>query len=106
MTGEKQASLPLSEANWSLKIDGEVAESVVLSFADLCALPQDTLCADIHCVTSWSQLGMGFRGIRFSTLLNKGVVQPSSETQFVRFTTYSAQNHDTSLPLDLTMANN
>ena len=102
VTGESQSAPSLTEDGWSLTIHGEVEQDITLSFSDLLALPQETLHTDIHCVTSWSQLGMAFAGVRFSTLVEQ-LVKPAPGAQFVRFLAYSDRNHDTSLPLDVAL---
>ena len=99
VTGESRASQELSIHNWRLEITGAVEQSRTLDFAELLALPQETLARDIHCVTGWSRLGLTFEGVPFQALLSLVRVQPTG--RFVRFTAYSDRRHDTSLPLDL-----
>src|SRR5512133_4204343 len=53
---------------WKLTIDGAVESPVTLRWQDLLALPQTDEQADFHCVTGWSILDVGFRGVRFETL--------------------------------------
>jgi DMSO/TMAO reductase YedYZ molybdopterin-dependent catalytic subunit len=55
----------LNPSNWSIQLHGEVDRPTTLSFADLLRLPQQDQAADIHCVTSWSRLGMRWRGVPF-----------------------------------------
>ncbi|MCH1507048.1 MAG: molybdopterin-dependent oxidoreductase, partial [Verrucomicrobiales bacterium] len=43
VTGEKRAVPSITQDRWSLTIHGEVNQAVTLSFADLLALPQETL---------------------------------------------------------------
>ncbi|NCF93797.1 MAG: molybdopterin-dependent oxidoreductase [Verrucomicrobiaceae bacterium] len=102
VTGEKQAVPSLTQDHWSLTIHGEVNRAMTLSCADLLALPQEILETDIHCVTSWSQLGMTFEGVRFSTLVER-LVEPTAKVQFVRFLAYSPRDHDTSLSLEVAL---
>lgn len=105
VTGEKEtdARLPALE-DWLLILEGLVTRHVELTYPELQALPQQELVKDIHCVTGWSRLGMSFTGIPLSSLLAELQIGPLPEARFVRFVSYSARNHDTSLPLDLALA--
>lgn len=102
VTGEKQASRQLTKDNWSLSVFGEVEKPVTLTLGELLSLPQSQFEADIHCVTSWSQLGMTFEGVRFATLVNE-LVDLKPHARFVRFVAYSDRKHDTSLPIEAAM---
>lgn len=102
VTGEKQASRHLTEDNWSLSISGEVEETRTLNLGALLSLQQSEFEADIHCVTSWSQLGMAFEGVKLATLVNE-LVDPKPCARFVRFVAYSDRKHDTSLPIEVAM---
>ena len=103
VTGEARSSESLTEANWRLNIHGAVEEPVTLTFADLLCCRQESLVTDIHCVTGWSQLGMSFEGVRFARLL-EAHGHPCREARFVRFIAYSDRHHDTSLPLEVALA--
>ena len=89
----------LDLAAWRLTVDGLVERPLSLSHAEVLALPQSELVADIHCVTSWSHLGMRLQGVPLAVVLD--LAAPAPEARFVRFEAYSARRHDTSLPLDL-----
>jgi DMSO/TMAO reductase YedYZ molybdopterin-dependent catalytic subunit len=86
----------LTSANWSLSLHGEVESPRTLTYAELLALPQVDLTCDIHCVTSWSKLGMHWRGVAFSTLA--GLVRPKSGVRFVVME--CEQGFTTSLPIE------
>lgn len=83
-------------ANWSLSLHGEVETPKTLSYSDLLALPQVDITCDIHCVTSWSKLGMHWRGVAFSTL--SAVVHPKASARFVVME--CEQGFTTSLPIE------
>ena len=53
---------------WSLKIDGMVANPSEWSWEEFNALPQEEVPCDIHCVTKWSKLDTSFRGVSLDTL--------------------------------------
>jgi DMSO/TMAO reductase YedYZ molybdopterin-dependent catalytic subunit len=55
---------------WSLRIDGMVAEEREWSWEELQALDFEDVPCDIHCVTSWSKLDTSFRGVSMDTLLD------------------------------------
>jgi DMSO/TMAO reductase YedYZ molybdopterin-dependent catalytic subunit len=57
-----QPSVPLDK--WSLVIDGEVENPVILSWIDFMDLPQSDDISDFHCVTTWSKLDMEWKGVR------------------------------------------
>ena len=105
ITGESTAGGNLPQIDhWQLILKGLVTRPVELVFAEFLALPQKELVADIHCVTGWSRLGVSFAGIPLTLLLAKLEVKPILEARFVRFISYSARKHDTSLPLGLALA--
>ncbi|HEX6899327.1 MAG TPA: molybdopterin-dependent oxidoreductase [Thermoanaerobaculia bacterium] len=94
----------LDLARWSLILEGRVANPRSLTYAELLALPQRERLVDIHCVTGWTRLGMRFTGLPLASLLAAVGASPSPEARFVRFVAYSERKHDTSLPLDLALA--
>ncbi len=54
---------------WSLRVDGMVAEEREWSWEEFHELEFEDVPCDIHCVTSWSKLGTRFRGVSVDTLL-------------------------------------
>src|SRR4051794_35198922 len=100
----EQAPAPeaLDLDTWRLTVDGLVERPLSLTYAEILALPQSELVADIHCVTSWSHFGMLFRGLPRGVVLGRAVPRP--EARFVRFEPSSTRRHDTSLPLELALA--
>jgi DMSO/TMAO reductase YedYZ molybdopterin-dependent catalytic subunit len=58
---------PLEEWTFSVTQDGQTRES--WTWAELQALPAETITADIHCVTRWSKLGTQWRGVPVDVLL-------------------------------------
>jgi DMSO/TMAO reductase YedYZ molybdopterin-dependent catalytic subunit len=67
-----QPEIPLSE--WRLILDGEVENPVELTWKDFMSLPQTEDISDFHCVTTWSKLGMNWKGVRLLDLA--ALVQP------------------------------
>ena len=56
---------------WSLRIDGMVAEEREWSWEEFAELPFETVPCDIHCVTKWSKLGTSFGGVSMDYLLQE-----------------------------------
>lgn len=105
VTGE---AAPVAEALdlglWRLVVEGRVDAPRELTHSELMALPQRERLVDIHCVTGWSRLGTRFTGIPLSVLFSELGVSLLPDARFVRFVAYSERAHDTSLPLDLALA--
>ncbi|HXQ48209.1 MAG TPA: molybdopterin-dependent oxidoreductase [Thermoplasmata archaeon] len=86
----------LTPATWSLAIHGEVDAPQTLTFAQLLSLPQVDVTCDIHCVTSWTRLGMHWRGVPFREVERRTQPRPS-----VRYVVMECeQGFTTSLPID------
>ena len=54
---------------WELGVTTESGQRHTWSWAEMLALPSETVTVDIHCVTKWSKLGTGWRGVKIETLL-------------------------------------
>lgn len=59
----------VTRESFRLTIDGAVESPLVLSFAELLELEQIEDTSDFHCVTTWSQLNLVWKGVRLSELL-------------------------------------
>jgi DMSO/TMAO reductase YedYZ molybdopterin-dependent catalytic subunit len=88
--------LDLSPEKWSLNLHGEVVVSRTLSYSDLLSLPQVEITCDIHCVTSWSKLGMHWKGVPFREIVS--LVRPAPSVRYVVME--CEQGFTTSLPID------
>ena len=64
-----EATPKLDTATWSFAIEGLVDRPVTWTWDEIHALPPSTYSGDIHCVTTWSKLGMTFTGVSIDTLL-------------------------------------
>jgi DMSO/TMAO reductase YedYZ molybdopterin-dependent catalytic subunit len=91
-----EATPRLSTDNWTFTIDGLVEEKVSWSWAEIMALPPSEFMGDIHCVTTWSKLGVRFRGVSVDTLLAAARPQPTASYVLASSTT----GYTTNLPLD------
>ncbi len=86
----------LTPESWTLSLHGEVERPQTLSYAELLSLPSREITCDIHCVTSWSKLGMRWKGVPFTTVADRAGPQDG-----VRFVVMEcAQGFTTSLPYD------
>jgi DMSO/TMAO reductase YedYZ molybdopterin-dependent catalytic subunit len=89
----------LTPETWSLTVHGDVERPTRLTYSDLLQLPQKEEITDIHCVTSWSKLGMTWKGVPFRALAEKVGVR--SDARFVVME--CEQGFTTSLPLEAMM---
>jgi DMSO/TMAO reductase YedYZ molybdopterin-dependent catalytic subunit len=86
----------LTPDRWSLSLHGEVDRPRTLTYGELLQLPQREITCNIHCVTSWSKVGMRWKGVPFSTLADS--VAPRDGVRFVVME--CEQGFTTSLPYD------
>jgi DMSO/TMAO reductase YedYZ molybdopterin-dependent catalytic subunit len=90
-----EATPKLSTDKWTFEIDGLVEKPVSWTWAEIMALPKSEFMGDIHCVTTWSKLGVSFRGVSVDTLLEAARPLPSASYVLARSTT----GYTTNLPL-------
>jgi DMSO/TMAO reductase YedYZ molybdopterin-dependent catalytic subunit len=79
-----------------LALRGDIDAPQTISFAQLLSLPQVDLTCDIHCVTSWSKLGMHWRGPSFRAI--EALAKPRAGVRFVVME--CEQGFTTSLPIE------
>jgi DMSO/TMAO reductase YedYZ molybdopterin-dependent catalytic subunit len=91
-----EATPRLSTDTWSFTIEGLVEEKVSWTWAEMMALPRSEFMGDIHCVTTWSKLGVSFSGVSVDTLLAAARPQPTATYVLAR----SHTGYTTNLPLD------
>ncbi len=81
---------------WELRVEGEVARPLRLSYAEVRALPMVIAVSDFHCVEGWSRLDCAWEGVRVSE-----VVELASPTPEARYVTVGCEGeYTTSLPLE------
>ncbi|MGA8679742.1 MAG: sulfite oxidase-like oxidoreductase [Acidimicrobiales bacterium] len=85
----------LDTAAWSFTVDGLVSRPTSWSWQELQALPPSTFRGDIHCVTTWSKLGMTFTGVSVDTLLE--AAGPLTAATYVLASSHTG--YTTNLPL-------
>ncbi|HEY2763070.1 MAG TPA: sulfite oxidase-like oxidoreductase [Pseudonocardiaceae bacterium] len=59
----------LEPDRWTFTVEGQVAATRTLTWAQVQTLPRSTFRGDIHCVTAWSKLGTSFTGVSLDDLL-------------------------------------
>ena len=69
-------------ADWTLTLDGDVANPVTLDWQAFRALPVERFEVDIHCVTRWSRLGTVWTGVSIDTLVR--LAGPAAEASYVQ----------------------
>jgi len=91
-------------STWDFRIWGEVEESVVWTWDEVMALPRVSLPLDLHCVTTWSRLGMLWEGISLRQLVDDGLVKPKPNARFVM--QHADGGYSTNLPLEVMLQDN
>lgn len=64
---------------YRLKVWGEVAKPLELTWDQVRKLPHVALQADFHCVTRWSRLELEWAGVPFQEILKRAQVKPSAK---------------------------
>jgi DMSO/TMAO reductase YedYZ molybdopterin-dependent catalytic subunit len=82
-------------ADWTLSLDGCVANPTTLSWSKFNALPQVDDVSDFHCVTTWSKYDCRWHGVAFTTLYE--LAQPHPEAKYVYFTGYDGYSTNVAL---------
>jgi DMSO/TMAO reductase YedYZ molybdopterin-dependent catalytic subunit len=75
-------------------VDTETGQRTRWDWQQLVALPSETITTDLHCVTKWSKLGTGWRGVSLDALLADVV----TAADFALVHAYGG--YTTNLPLD------
>src|SRR4051794_28157776 len=76
LTAEVTPRLDTDE--WTFRVEGLVDEPRRWTWAEIHALPPARFEGDIHCVTTWSKLGVTFSGVSVDTLLDLARPRPSA----------------------------
>ncbi|HSS11230.1 MAG TPA: molybdopterin-dependent oxidoreductase, partial [Acidimicrobiales bacterium] len=93
LTAEVTPKLPTS--SWTFKVEGLVDRPVSWTWDELQALPLSTYSGDIHCVTTWSKLGISFTGVSVDTLM--AAAGPKATATYV--VAFGHTGYTTNLPL-------
>lgn len=96
-------SIPAFDVStWSLRIWGEVEEPVEISWQEFLELPRTKALFDIHCVTRWSKFDTNWEGVRFHTLIDKGLVKLKQSAKYIL--QHVENEYTTNLPLEILRA--
>jgi DMSO/TMAO reductase YedYZ molybdopterin-dependent catalytic subunit len=89
----------LDTDTWTFRIEGLVETPTAWTWQELHELPLSTYEGDIHCVTTWSKLGMTWAGVSLDTIFAAAGPLPSATHAMA----FSHTGYTTNLPLaDLT----
>ncbi|GII97742.1 DMSO/TMAO reductase YedYZ molybdopterin-dependent catalytic subunit [Sediminihabitans luteus] len=84
----------VDESRWEFSIHTETGEAHRWDWAALQAMDAEDVSTDIHCVTRWSKLGTGWRGVPLDAFF----ADVETEDDFVMAHSYGG--YTTNLPLD------
>jgi DMSO/TMAO reductase YedYZ molybdopterin-dependent catalytic subunit len=94
LTAEATPSIDID--GWAFSVEGLVSTPTTWNWEQIHALPRSTYSGDIHCVTTWSKLGMTFTGVAVDTLLAIAEPLPTATHVLAR----SHTGYTTNFPLD------
>ena len=80
---------------WDFRVVGQVEQPLTFNYQQFRALPQTTLVADFHCVTTWSRLDNTWQGVAVRDLLK--LVKLAPDARFVVI--HCDGGYTTNLPL-------
>ncbi len=90
-----EATPRIDPEDWTFTVEGLVEQPTTWTWDEIHALPSSSYEGDIHCVTTWSKLGMRFDGVSIDTLL--AVARPAASASHVLAFTHTG--YTTNLPL-------
>lgn len=85
----------LDTSSWTFRIEGRVDHPTTWTWDEIHTLAPSSYSGDIHCVTTWSKLGVQFSGVSVDTLLEIVGVQRAATHVLV----FSHTVYTTNLPL-------
>ncbi|MFZ5477003.1 MAG: sulfite oxidase-like oxidoreductase [Myxococcota bacterium] len=85
-------------AAWRLRVWGEVARPLELTWEEFGALPRIETVQDFHCVTTWSRYDNRWGGVSVAEVLAR--CEPLPAAKFVSLHCYDALGYDTNLALE------
>ena len=85
----------LATDTWTFTVEGLVEQHKTWTWDEMHALPPSTFQGDIHCVTTWSKLGVSFGGVSVDTLLQ--IARPTASASHLSAVCHTG--YTTNLPL-------
>jgi DMSO/TMAO reductase YedYZ molybdopterin-dependent catalytic subunit len=90
-----EATPAIDLASWTFTVDGRVSTPTTWTWEQIHALPGSSYAGDIHCVTTWSKLGVTFTGVSVDELL----AAAGPEASATHVMAISHTGYTTNLPL-------
>jgi DMSO/TMAO reductase YedYZ molybdopterin-dependent catalytic subunit len=90
-----EATPRIDPSTWTFRVEGETDQPTTWTWDQMHALPGSTYEGDIHCVTTWSKLGMKWTGVSVDTLLETARPRPN----VTHVMAFSTTGYTTNLPL-------
>ncbi len=81
---------------WRFRIFGRVKNEVIWTWDEFMSLPKVTVCADMHCVTTWTRLDNVWEGVAFKEMMKHTEILP--DAKFIMAHAYP--NFTTNLPIE------
>ncbi len=85
----------LDTATWTFRVEGAVGTPTTWTWEEAHALAPSSFSGDIHCVTTWSKLGITFAGVCVDTFLGAAEPLPGATHVMV----FSHTGYTANLPL-------
>lgn len=82
---------------WRFAITTESGAATSWGWDEFAALPQSDVTTDIHCVTSWSKFGTGWRGVSLDILLDLSNAVNPSDVEYAMASSYGG--YTTNVPI-------
>lgn len=86
----------IAASEWTFRVEGAVEHPTSWSWDEMHSFEPTAFFGDIHCVTTWSKLGVRFSGVSVEDLLDVAGPRPGA-THVLAF---SHSGYTTNLPLD------
>ena len=85
---------------WDLRVDGEVARPLRLTYDELLALSRMTVMSDFHCVTGWRTFENEWVGVTIRELADRAQIKPTGRYATFRCGDGYTTSHPTSVLYD------
>ena len=82
---------------WAFTVRTESGDEHAWSWAELIALPTETVTVDLHCVTRWTKLDTTWEGVPIQAILEMAAVRPTA----THVVSHAEQGYTANLPLSV-----
>lgn len=90
--------------SWEFRVWGEIEQEHTWTWGEFSQLPRTEIQMDVHCVTRWSMFDTVWKGVSPAELIERGIVKPTPEADFV--VQHAAGGYTTNLPLEVFLQDN